>query len=199
MPVFSLVGIAPQQERCSELSRGTSWCSSVLSDPVACLVISRSGIRLAKLASRARIETLVDRFTQDLRSGKGNATGAAKELHEAVLMPIKEWRTAQRLLVVPDGRLHLLPFDALLTQNAIVGRPSSRRCPLPTCSFSFEVDSGLRSRSGRCWESEACHAIECSPPESPRPAQHGRAKHEGSWTPLIQRNCHCSQLRRVKL
>ena len=104
------------------LARNELVLEYVLSDPESyCLVISRSGIRLAKLASRARIETLVDRFTQDLRSGKGNATGAAKELHEAVLMPIKEWRTAQRLLVVPDGRLHLLPFDALLTQNAIVG------------------------------------------------------------------------------
>jgi hypothetical protein len=85
------------------LARNELVLEYVLSDPESyCLVISRSGIRLAKLASRARVETLVDRFTQDLRSGKGNATGVAKELHEAVLMPIKEWRTAQRLLVVPD-------------------------------------------------------------------------------------------------
>ena len=123
------------------LARNELVLEYLLSDPESyCLVISRSGIRLAKLASRARIETLVDRFTQDLRSGKGNATGAAKELHEAVLMPIKEWRTAQRLLVVPDGRLHLLPFDALLTQNAIVGPPIVSTVP------SANVFVQLRSR-----------------------------------------------------
>jgi hypothetical protein len=78
-------------------------------------------------------------------------------------MPIKEWRTAQRVLVVPDGRLHLLPFDALLTQNAIVGAPIVSTVP------SANVFVQLRSRQRAAkperalWESEACRTIECSP------------------------------------
>ena len=183
------------------LARNELVLEYVLSDPESyCLVISRSGIRLAKLASRARIETLVDRFTQDLRSGKGNASGAAKELHEAVLMPIKEWRTAQRLLVVPDGRLHLLPFDALLTQNAIVG--AAHRLDGALCQrvrSASKSTAGCEAGAGAAGNRRRAVRSNVRRWKARRPAQHGRARHEGSWTPLIRRNCHCSRLRRVKL
>jgi CHAT domain-containing protein len=95
----------------------------VLSEPQSyCLVIGRSRIRIAKLPSRVHIEALVGRFTEEVRSGKSPSLASRKELHDAVLAPIQESQAARRLFVVPDGRLHLLAFDALLTQ----GEPESR-------------------------------------------------------------------------
>ena len=89
----------------------------VLSEPQSyCLVIGRSGISIAKLASRARIDALVERFTQELRTSKSLSPAASNELHNAILAPIHELQTARRLFVVPDGKLHLLAFDALLDQ-----------------------------------------------------------------------------------
>lgn len=78
-----------------------------------CLLIGRSRIRIAKLPSKAQIETSVDRFTQELRTGKNSSSTASKELYDAILAPIPESETTRRLFVVPDGKLHLLAFDAL--------------------------------------------------------------------------------------
>jgi CHAT domain-containing protein len=100
------------------LANGELLLEYVLSEPQSyCLVIGRGRFRIAKLPSRTRIEALVDRFTQELRSGKVLTPVASDELHEAILDPIQETRTADRLFVVPDGKLHVLPFDALLNQH----------------------------------------------------------------------------------
>jgi CHAT domain-containing protein len=95
----------------------------VLTEPQSyCLAIGRSGIRIAKLPSKAHIEPIVDRFTQDLKLGKSSPPPASKELYDALLAPIPESGTARRLIVVPDSKLHLLAFDALLAQHG----PKSR-------------------------------------------------------------------------
>ena len=91
----------------------------VLSEPQSyCLVIGRNRIRIVKLPPRPHIEALVDRFTQELRNSKNPLPGASKELHDAILAPIQESQAARRLFVVPDGKLHLLAFDAIVNQGA---------------------------------------------------------------------------------
>jgi tetratricopeptide (TPR) repeat protein len=99
----------------------------VLTEPQSyCLVIGRSRIRIAELPSKAQIEPIVDRFTQDLRTGKNSSPTASKELYNAILAPIPESETARRLFVVPDSKLHLLAFDALLNQHGAEPRIVSR-------------------------------------------------------------------------
>jgi len=101
------------------LARNELVLEYVLTEPQSyCLVISRARLALVKLPSKAQLEPLVDRFVQQLRSGKGNPAGTLKELRDALLNPVAGWQTAQRLFVVPDGKLHVLPFDALLNQNS---------------------------------------------------------------------------------
>ena len=104
-----------------------------------CLVISRARLALVKLPSRVQLEPLVDRFVQELRTGKGNAAGMLKELRDALLSPVVSSRTARRLIIVPDGKLHLLPFDALLSEN------SERRAIVSTVP-SANVFALLRNR-----------------------------------------------------
>ena len=95
----------------------------VLTEPQSyCLAISRSGIRIAKLPSKARIELIVDRFIQDIRLGKSSSPTVWKESYDAILAPIPEAERARRLFVVPDGKLHLLAFDALLNQHGAKSR-----------------------------------------------------------------------------
>lgn len=102
------------------LARNELVLEYVLTEPQSyCLVIGRGRLTLVKLPSKAQIEPLVDRFVQELRSHKSESPGAANDLYEALLKPIREVQTTQRLFIVPDGRLHLLPFDALLKQNAV--------------------------------------------------------------------------------
>ena len=69
----------------------------VLTEPQSyCLVIGRTRIRIAKLPSKGQIEPIVDRFTQDLKSGKSSSPTASKELYDAILAPIPELETARR-------------------------------------------------------------------------------------------------------
>lgn len=105
------------------LARNELVLEYILTEPQSyCLVIGRGRLTLVKLPSRAQIEPLVDRFVQEVRSGKSDQPRAAKDLYEVLLKPIPQWQMAQRLYIVPDGRLHLLPFDALLNENAVDSR-----------------------------------------------------------------------------
>lgn len=115
----------------------------VLTEPRSyCLAISRGGLKLVPLPSRKQIEHLVDGFTADIRSAKGGQSQAAKELYEAVLQPVTQWQKAQRIFVVPDGRLHLLPFDSLFHVNATPA-------PIVTIVPSANVFYLLRTRPQR--------------------------------------------------
>ena len=57
-----------------------------------------------------------------MRSASANGAQTAKDLYEALLQPIAEWQSAKRMYIVPDGKLHLLPFDALVSVNALQPR-----------------------------------------------------------------------------
>ena len=63
-------------------------------------------------ASRGRIELLVRDYLAKVRSQKP-ADDAARRLYALLLAPITAIRTKSRIIVAPDGILHLLPFDAL--------------------------------------------------------------------------------------
>jgi CHAT domain-containing protein len=85
----------------------------VLSDPEStCLVVSRDQVKAVTLPGRKEIEDLVDRYLVDLKSKK-EALNTGKQLYEALLGAVPK-PLRQRLIVVPDGKLHLLPFDALV-------------------------------------------------------------------------------------
>ncbi len=90
----------------------------VLSDPDSyCLVLTRTGAHLVSLgASRGRIELLVRDYLAKVRS-RQPGDDAARRLYALLLAPITGIRTKSRIIVVPDGVLHLLPFDALQSSN----------------------------------------------------------------------------------
>jgi hypothetical protein len=78
-----------------------------------CLQITRGGTAVVVLpASRRRIEDLVDEYLATVRS-KQPESGFASDLFSLLLAPIVGDLPGTRLIVVPDGKLNLLPFDAL--------------------------------------------------------------------------------------
>ena len=87
----------------------------VLSDPDSyCLAITRTSARLISLrASRGRIELLVRDYLAQVRT-KQPPNETARRLYAVLLGPVNAARTRSRIVVIPDGILHLLPFDALL-------------------------------------------------------------------------------------
>lgn len=85
----------------------------VLADPTSyCLTISRDGIGIVRLDSKAHIETLVGAYLKAVKS-KLPAVAEAHQLYEALLLPVHEAAQKNVYIVVRDGQLHLVPFDAL--------------------------------------------------------------------------------------
>jgi CHAT domain-containing protein len=112
----------------------------VLTEPHSyCLAITRAGLKLVALPSRRQIEDLADRFAADVRDGKGGPAQSGAALYDAVLRPVSTWRTARRVFIVPDGKLHLVPFDALMDS-------SEARTPVVTTVPSANVFYLLRTR-----------------------------------------------------
>lgn len=86
----------------------------VLSDPDSyCFMITRGKAHLIPLgASRGRIELLVRDYLAKVRS-RSDAGQTTGHLYDILFGHVSEVRTKTRIVVIPDGILHLLPFDAL--------------------------------------------------------------------------------------
>lgn len=108
------VGLARVQRT---LAVGEVLIEYVLLEPDSyCFVITRQSRRLVKLRGRDEIERLAVTFTADVRQGRPSVADSGAALRRAILDPIStEAGTAQRIVIVPDGKLHLVPFDSLST------------------------------------------------------------------------------------
>jgi CHAT domain-containing protein len=85
----------------------------VMADPESyCLTISRSGSRIVRLGGRTQIEALVASYLKAVKA-KLPAIREARSLYDALLGPIRETGQKDTLIIVRDGQLDLVPFDAL--------------------------------------------------------------------------------------
>ena len=86
----------------------------VLAEPQSyCLAISRDFARIVPLPSRESIEKLVSAYVKTLET-KGTSKQEGNRLYTVLFKGIPETSKRERLIIVPDGRLHLLPFEALV-------------------------------------------------------------------------------------
>lgn len=88
--------------------------SYVLAAPTSyCLVITRERSRIVALSARNEIEKLTASYLNTIRS-KGTSLNVARQLFESLLKPLPDLATKPKMIIVRDGQLHLLPFDALV-------------------------------------------------------------------------------------
>src|SRR5215467_10699427 len=98
----------------ASLNEGEIVLEYVLAQPHSyCLVISRDSARIVPLADREAIESLVLAYLKTLKT-KSSSKAQATSLYDALLKGIPEVSQKEHIIIVPDGRLHLLPFDALV-------------------------------------------------------------------------------------
>jgi CHAT domain-containing protein len=77
-----------------------------------CLTISRSESRIVSLGSREQIEKLVTSYLKAVKA-ELPAVRESRSLYDAILRPIRETSQKSTFIIVPDGQLHLVPFDGL--------------------------------------------------------------------------------------
>jgi len=89
----------------------------VIADPNSyCLMISRSGLRIVHLGSKAQIEVLVAAYLTAVKA-KLPAISEARSLYDVLLRPIRETAQKDTFIIVRDGQLHLVPFDGLRDES----------------------------------------------------------------------------------
>src|SRR5438552_2303023 len=89
----------------------------VLSDPHSyCLVIGHDSAQIVQLNGRHDIESAVSSYLKTIRS-KETSTTFGRELFAMLFKPVPEIEKKSRLMIVRDGQLHLLPFDALINSG----------------------------------------------------------------------------------
>ena len=119
---------APLKSIQSRLRADEMIVEYVLSEPQSyCLWISRGAEGLVRLsAGRGLIEDLTRKYLSSIRE-KRNDSSLASQLYAVLLPPFDGHPTAKRLVIVPDGILHLLPFEtlsdassSLLVENTII-------------------------------------------------------------------------------
>jgi CHAT domain-containing protein len=75
-------------------------------------VISRHASRIVHLKGMAEIEPLIAAYLEAVKA-KMPALAEARGLYDALIRPVWEVAAARTLVIVRDGRLHLVPFDGL--------------------------------------------------------------------------------------
>jgi CHAT domain len=81
-----------------------------------CLFLSQKNASIIPLGPARQISALAQSFTEDLATNKPWKE-TSKALYDAVLAPIPNVDQFDRLTIVPDGALHLVPFDTLRSQS----------------------------------------------------------------------------------
>jgi CHAT domain-containing protein len=80
------------------------------------LVISQVGTRIVPLASTERINKLVVAYLKAVKA-KQAAREEGRQLYDILLRPVAGFADKETLVVVPDGSLHLLPFEGLVDDS----------------------------------------------------------------------------------
>jgi hypothetical protein len=101
----------------ASLSQSEVVLEYVVDDPVSyCLIITKKNQRIARLAGKSTISAVVVKYLKEVKA-KHAARAEARNLFELLLEPIPETQTKQQLIVIRDGQLHLVPFDALINAH----------------------------------------------------------------------------------
>jgi len=90
----------------------------IVDDPTSyCLVITADSARIAKLADKRTISPLMTAYLAEVKA-KQPARDEARRLYNALFDAVPEARSKQQLIIVRDGPLHLVPFDALVDERS---------------------------------------------------------------------------------
>jgi CHAT domain-containing protein/tetratricopeptide (TPR) repeat protein len=89
----------------------------VVAEPQSyCLVISPGSSHLVSLPGREHINALVGAYLKAVKA-KHPAHEEGRQLYDLLLRPIIEAAHSETLVIVPDGPLHLIPFEGFVDES----------------------------------------------------------------------------------
>jgi CHAT domain-containing protein/tetratricopeptide (TPR) repeat protein len=113
----------------------------VLAEPKSyCLVITNGSTRIVPLPGKQELETQVVRYLKQIKAKQWGQREAAA-LYDSLFGPVQETRVKHQLVIIPDGALHLLPFDALLDHHHKYVVESKTVTYAPSCTSFYLLRS----------------------------------------------------------
>ncbi len=111
---------------------------------VYAMTISRNQARITPLAERAHVERLLAAYFELLQAGTDSPKirKAANSLYSGIVAPLRVPASTKKIVIVPDGPLHTLPFDMLSPAN----RSKVGEAVAITVAPSASIFHSLRSR-----------------------------------------------------
>ena len=101
----------------SSLSPSEAVLEYVIDQPASyCVVITRENARIVKLPGKQIISSLVSAYLSEVKA-KHSAQEQARRLYDVLLDSIPEAQSKEQLMIIRDGQLHLVPFDALVDHD----------------------------------------------------------------------------------
>ena len=142
--VQKTIGVEQVQQ---SLPESAAMLEYVVADPRSyCLVITRDSVRAVPVESGQRIRSGVNVYLTAIKQKKSAAT-QARELYESILGPAGEALAKKTLVIIPDGPLHLLPFDSLIDQTGHFVVESHTVAYAPSATSYFLLATNQRRRS----------------------------------------------------
>ncbi len=130
-----------------------------------CLIIDHSRARLVQIPqSQRQIESLVFAYLEKVRKDTP-AIDDARRLHTLLLPKGLDIENKSRLIVVPDGSLHLLPFEALQTADDTYVIQTHEVIYAPSASTLYFLRSKTKGTAARASEVLAVGGIPYSESE----------------------------------
>src|SRR5258707_12321762 len=77
-----------------------------------CSRLQKTTVKRYTLKAKSEMEREAADYRSEVMKQKAD-DGLAQQLFNDLLKPVLAYRQAQSIIVVPDGKLHLLPFSAL--------------------------------------------------------------------------------------
>src|SRR5579864_147626 len=131
----------------SSLSRSELVLEYVVDDPASyCLVITREGAHIVKLPGKQMISPLVSAYLSEVKA-KHATHDEARRLYDVLMDPIPEAQGNDQLVIVRDGPLHLVPFDALLDRRSDYVVQSRTVVYSPSASSFFLLRTAAQSEN----------------------------------------------------
>jgi len=129
------------------LSNSEALLEYVVDDPASyCLVITRTSVRIVKLPGKQALSSLVNTYLNKLKA-KERADEEGRHLYDVLLGGLPGLQGAKQFIVVRDGQLHLVPFDALVEPSGryVVESRTAVYAPSATSFFLLRTAANRKS------------------------------------------------------
>ncbi|MGH9773242.1 MAG: CHAT domain-containing protein, partial [Candidatus Acidiferrales bacterium] len=118
----------------------------VMDEPASqCLVITSTSVARYALPSRAQVEKEIGEYLKTTRAMRNDKSAAA--LYRDLFSPIRELATKKQLIIVPDGKLGYIPFEALVDENGRYAIETHSISYVPSATVLYLLRSLKRPRA----------------------------------------------------